>query len=81
MEIKSILASKVFWVNLVVLAIAVAKLAGVEGMENDPNIPIYAAAVVALANLILRTWFTAEPVTRFSADRGAEAQMKRARKA
>ena len=77
MNAKDILSSKTFWFNLVVLVIAIAGVFGfkeyvpsLEDQEAIDSIVLLVAAIVPVVNLVLRTFFTNEPVSVFGKVRG-----------
>jgi len=63
MESKPFWRSKTFWFNALAVVVAVAGAFGFEQFHPDPAVGGIAAAIVAVVNLILRIWFTRQPLS------------------
>jgi len=63
---KSIFSSKMNWLNAITLVIAVLSLPQVTSLISASAMP-YVLGAVAILNLILRTYFTSQPLTVFAA--------------
>jgi hypothetical protein len=63
MDAKKWYASKTFWFNVVALIVMVLGAFGYTG-EVPQEWGVYVPAIIAAVNLVLRTFFTKEPLTR-----------------
>ena len=63
MDAKKWYLSKTFWFNGVALVVMVLGAFGYTG-EVPQEWGVYAPAIVALVNLVLRSFFTEKPLTR-----------------
>lgn len=59
---KSVVASKVFWLNVAATVAAVVDILTAGQLLPAGYLP-YAVAGVAILNVILRVWFTDAPIT------------------
>ena len=60
---QALLSSKVFWFNILALAVAVASLFGYGDFKPSPKTTETIGSVVAIINILLRLR-TSEPITR-----------------
>jgi len=64
MDSKPFYASKVFWVNFLTMLIAIVSLVQ-ESAVLPPDAAKYLLLGVGVLNIVLRVWFSAEPLTLF----------------
>lgn len=76
MDIKSLVTSKVVWFNLIALLVLVAQGFGFGEFQVDPGMEQAAVFIIAVVNLVLRLWFTSQPVTTRAANKLLEKQSK-----
>jgi hypothetical protein len=76
MDVKPWYQSKVVWLNVITTVIAVLSLFGTETLSfMTPQVTELVLFSVAVLNVLLRVWFTSEPVTA----RAARAASKSAK--
>lgn len=63
-NVKPFLLSKIVWLNLVATAIAVLQLLPALIEAGELSAAALIGLLVAVANIILRIWFTSQPVTK-----------------
>jgi len=61
---KSWYKSKMFWFNVLALILAIAEGFGFSEFEPSPEIAAIAFGIVAVVNVVLRTWFTGTRLTK-----------------
>jgi hypothetical protein len=67
--------SKTLWLNVITTVIAVLSLVGTETLSfMTPQTTELVLLTVAVLNVILRVWFTAEPVTARAAKAASKSQ-------
>ena len=59
---KSVLASKTVWFNLLAVIVIVAGAFGFNEFQPSAEVGQIAVAIVAIINMVLRVWFTREPI-------------------
>jgi hypothetical protein len=67
MEIKSKLSSKTLWFNVIMLVLFVLSIPELVALLPITALP-WIGIITTIGNYILRTFFTAEPITRFAAE-------------
>jgi protein-S-isoprenylcysteine O-methyltransferase Ste14 len=56
--------SKTLWVNIIALVVALATWLGSGEIEVQPWVVAVAGAVITIANMVLRIWFTDTKLTK-----------------